>query len=219
MKKLIFIIPLLFTFSLIYGQVHPAATLMSQGNNEALILPLKKTSKKQVEDAWTKFIKNYKGKTKKDKKSGEIFSDNAMIKEVSDNTIDVYAKVIEKNEDTDLVVWFNLGGAYLNPVAHGDQYAAATQMLENFQLTVSTAALEEQIKEQEGLLKKMGNDLDGLKKDQTNAEDDIKKYEKKIEEARKAIEESLAAQKAKENEIDGQKKVIEELSTKLKSIK
>ncbi len=219
MKKLLFILPLAFLSTFLFAQVQHGPAMMSKGNNEALNLPLKKTNKKEVEAAWTKYIKEYKGKTKKDKKTGEIFSDNAKITDMTGNTVDVYSKVMERNEDTELLVWFDLGGAYLSSATHPDAYAIAVKMLEDFELTVSTAALEEQIDDQEGVIKKMNNDLDALKKDQTDAEAAIEKYEQKIVEAKQKIEEAIAAQKVKADEIVGQKDVLNKLQTKLNSVK
>ncbi len=219
MKKLLFILPLAFLSNFLFAQVQHGPAMMSKGTNEAINLPLKQTNKKDVEAAWTKFIKDYKGKTKKDKKSGEIFSDDAKITDMSGNTVDVYSKVMERNEDTELLVWFDLGGAYLSKATHPDAFTVATKMLKEFELTVSTAALEEQIKEQEGVIKKMNNDLEGLKKDQTDAEAAIKKFEEKIEEAKAKIEASKTAQKTKADEIVGQKDVLNKLQTKLNAVK
>ena len=46
---------------------------MSEGTNNAMIVNLPKTAAKDAEKAWGKHIKDYNGKTKKNKKSGEIF--------------------------------------------------------------------------------------------------------------------------------------------------
>ena len=127
--------------------------------------------------------------------------------------------MVEKNEDTELLIWFDLGGAYLSAKSHPDRYPAAVALLEKFELSVSTAAVEMQIKEQEDALKKMNNELESLKKEQSSAEADIEKYEKKIEAAKQNIKESITSQEKKSSEIGGQEKVIEELKNKLKSLK
>lgn len=219
MKKLIFLLSLTFLFTSLQAQIQQGRHTMSKGAQEAFVVSLKSTNKKEVEDAWSKYVKNYKGKTKKDKKTGEIFSDNAEMDKVSNNTIDVYAKVIEKNEDADLLVWFDLGGAFLNATTHPDRFPAAKAILEKFELSVSTTAVELQIKTQEDALKKMNNELEGFQKDQSDSEADIAKYEKKIEEARQKIKESITAQEMKSSEITGQTKVVKELKDKLKGLK
>ncbi|NNE30127.1 MAG: hypothetical protein HKN16_10855, partial [Saprospiraceae bacterium] len=153
------------------------------------------------------------------RKSGEFFSDDCMIKTLSSNTIDVYARIEEKNEGmVDLTVWFDLGGAYLSSQSHPEVYPQAVQLLEEYQLSVSTMAIEAEIKEQEGTLKKMENELKGLVKDQRNYEDEITKCEKKIEEAKAALVENEGAQKSQEEIIKKQKGVVKEVQAKLKNL-
>jgi hypothetical protein len=88
---------------------------MSEGSFNAIVLELPATSADKVEDAWKSFMKKYKGKTKYSKKNKEFFTDDTEIKGMSDNTIDVYAKVEDRGDaGSELVVWFNLGVTYLS---------------------------------------------------------------------------------------------------------
>ncbi len=219
MKKIICFLPLFCAALFISAQVQNQSMVMSKGNNPSLKILLENTDTKTVEDAWSKYIKKYKGKTKEMKKTKEFFTDDAEIKDMSSNTVDVYAKVMKKENDSELVVWFDLGGAFLSSQNHPDRYPVAVSILEKFQLSVSRTAMEDAIKAQEGLLKKMNNDLDGLKKEESNQESDIVKYEKKIEEAKQKIVEAQAAQKAKSSEIEDQQRMIKDMKGKLNALK
>ena len=110
---------------------------MSLGSYNSLSVDLPGTETKEVEKAWDKFLDDYKGKTKKDKKTGEIFTDNAVIKPWGNNTVDIYAKVTPSSSGkgalgNKLDVWFDLGGAYLGSSSHQDKYKYAEKMLQDF---------------------------------------------------------------------------------------
>ena len=88
--------------------------LMSQGSKNALTLDMPKTTAKLAEKLWKDYAKQFKGDTKKDKKSEEWFTDNAMIASIGGaNTIDMYAKFAESGDVTTMSLWVDLGGAYV----------------------------------------------------------------------------------------------------------
>lgn len=220
MKKVTLLLTfMIFSIATMFAQVQEGSASMSKGSENAFSLELRSTNQKDVEKAWEKYIKGYKGKVKKDKKSGEFFADDSKIEDMSSNTVDVYSKVTPSGENTTLTVWFDLGGAYLNSSAHGDKVGIAEKMLNDFALSVSVAQVEEQLKEQEKVLKGLEKDQKGLEKDKSNLESDIKKYEQKIVEAKEAIVKNLEAQKNKQVEIETQKKVVSGIQSTLKKLK
>lgn len=220
MKKVtLFLAFMIFSIAATFAQVEEGAASMSKGSENAFSLELRSTNQKDVEKAWEKYIKGFKGKVKKDKKSGEIFSDDSRINDMSTNTVDIYATVAPSGENTTLTVWFDLGGAFLNSSMHSDKVSIAKKMLNDFSMSVSTAQVEEQLKEQEKVLKGMEKDQKGLEKDKSNLENDIKKFEQKIAEAKEAITKNLEEQKNKKVEIESQKKVVSEIKTTLKKMK
>jgi len=109
----------LITFTLLFIASTSFAQLIKEGNracsagsHNSLSIELRKTEAKDVEKAFTKYIDKYKGKTKFDKKGGEIFSDNAIIKQMGNNDMDIYGRVADNGENSILTVWFDLGGAF-----------------------------------------------------------------------------------------------------------
>ena len=50
---------------------------MTKGSANALVVNLPNTSYKEVNKLWSKYLKNFKGKIKYDRKAQEYFSDNA----------------------------------------------------------------------------------------------------------------------------------------------
>jgi len=167
MKKILTIM-VLFAFAIsTYAQVSETSRSMSQGKNNALTISLKKTDKKEIEKKLEKFLKkNYDGKTKRNKKSGEIFSDNSKIEKMSSNAVDIYAVVDDAGDDTQLTVWFDLGGAYLSSAMHTDRFPAGEKLLNDFALTVSKANIEDELKSQKKSLGKLEGNLKDLEKDE-----------------------------------------------------
>lgn len=220
MKKVTLLLTFM-TFSIVamFAQVREGSASMSKGSENAFSLELRSTNQKDVEKAWEKYIKGYKGKVKKDKKSGELFSDDSQIKDLSSNTVDVYATIVPSGDNTILTVWYDMGGAFLNSEMHGDKVPLAEKMLNDFALSVSTAQVEEQLKEEEKILKDLEKDQKGLEKDKSSLEDDIKKFEQKIVEAKEAIVSNLENQKNKQVEIETQKKVVSGIQATLKKLK
>ncbi len=215
MQRFILLFTLTLCYSMLFGQSKEGVRMMSQGQKNSFTVTYENGSAKDLADSWTKFMKKYKGKTKKLKKTEEYFTDNAVIKEMSTNTVDVYSTFIQNGDYVDMVVWFDLGGAFLSSEQHPDAIPTLTKMTDEFGNIVKKAAIEEELKEQETVLKKMSNEFDGLVKDKENLESDIVKFEQKIEEAKKKIEENLVAQERKTEEINGQQKVVEKVKTSL----
>ena len=209
---------LLFAFTMSYGQATEAVKSMSQGNQNSFSINLPNCDKKDVEKSWGKYLKKHKCKTDKVKKTDEFRSDNAKIEAMSDNTVDVFARVNQEGTDAQLTVWYDLGGAYLSSESHPEKVTVANAMLDDFALSMAVANVQEELKSEEKTMKKMGGDFKGLEKDKKKLEDDIVKFEKKIEEAKAAIVANEAAQEAMKESMKNQEGVIEGVKTKLKNM-
>lgn len=201
-----------------FAQVKEEAHLLNGEEKNAFSIVLPKTEKKEVEKAWVKFIKEYKGKTKLNKKTNITFSDDTAIKGMSENTVDVFAQVMENGESTELVVWYNLGGAFLNSEMHIEGTMIGKKLLTDFALTVSTAAIEELLAAEEASLKELAKEQEKLEKEKKDYEAEIKKYEEKIKEARSNIEKNVEVQVAQKEKVAQQQHVVDEVKTKLKKV-
>lgn len=199
---------------------------MTKGNANALIINLPNTSYKKVSKLWSKYLKNFRGKIKYNRKVNEYFSDNAEIKDMSENTVDITSKVYDNGaEGTSIAIWFNLGVTYLSSKEFPERYVLGEKVLKDFSLLVSADMIAAQLKEEEKKLESMKETLKDLEKQQTNSEDNIakqkeiiKKAEESIVQSNKDIEESIAAQTQEKLHIKDQEKLIETIQRKLKSV-
>jgi len=207
-----------FINSNINAQVIPtiekSVKMMSIGAKNAFTIKYEGTDVKTVENQWSKIMKSYKGKVKKNK-AKELFADDVNLKDLSTNTVDVYATVTqdETGNNTILSVWYDLGGAFLNPTDHPSQSVAVKNMLDQASLRVGAARAENILEEEEDTLKDMNKSLDKLTKEK---EDGLKKIEEAkalIAKTEAMIEENDKAQVSKKAEIQAQEKTIEEVKT------
>jgi hypothetical protein len=220
MKKLIFTLVIALLGSVIsFAQVEEAGKPMTAGVENSLNIRLLNANEKDVEKLWKAHIKSYKGKTKKDRKSGETFTDNALVPEISSNTIDLYAKTSDVGNEVLFTVWFDLGGEFLSSTSHPDKYGQAEKMLLLFALKVSEKVISDELSTEEGTLKKQEKDLVKLEKENTNLHKEIETYKQKILAAEAAIETNLANQENTKVTIEKQKEVVGKVKKKLETVK
>lgn len=215
MKKitlLSFILTLFTTVS--FGQITEGQSYMSAGTFNSLTIVLPEGSDKDAAKEWIKFFKKY-GKTKKNRKTDEYFTDNAEILGMSNNSVDVYAKF---NGNT-MTVWFDLGGAYLSSYEHPDGYALGEQILMDFGLHLQILMVEEEIKAEEKTLKNLEAEHEKLVKNKATLEKNIEDWKAKIAQAEADIEQNISDQESKTNEIGQQKTVIEQVKARLAELK
>lgn len=220
MKKLIFTLIIALLGSVVsFAQVEETSKPMTTGVENSLNIRLLNANEKDVEKLWKAHIKDYKGKTKKERKSGEIFTDNALVPEISSNTIDIYAKISGVGEEVLFSVWFDLGGQFLSSESHPEKYGQAEKMLLLFALKVSGKVISDELTIEEGTLKKQEKELTKLEKENASLHKEIELYKQKILAAEAAIEINVANQENTKTSIEKQKVVVEKVKTKLEAVK
>jgi len=188
------------------------------GSHNALSVTLYGVKPSDAEDAFRSYMKKYDGK--RNSKDGEIFIDHALVKDISNNTIDIYGKALGKKDDKEItfVVAFNLGGAYLNSGEHKDQFKVAENIVKDFAIKTTKDAIESELKDASKALSKSEDTQKSLEKDKSGLESNIEDYKAKIKKAEEGIATNKSDQEKKKVEIEAQKKVVEEVDKKLKSV-
>ena len=191
--------------------IDKAEKMMSMGAKSAFTVKYEGTDVKTVENQWEKVMKSYKGKVKKNK-AKELFADDVKMKDLSTNTVDVYATVAkdETGNNTILSVWYDLGGAFLNETDHPSQTVAVKNMLDQTSLRVGAVRAEDVLDEEEDNLKNMNKELEKMVKEKEDGLKDIEEAKALIAKTEAMIEENDKAQVDKKAEIKGQEKTLEE---------
>jgi hypothetical protein len=221
MKKIVTLLVLVAASVFVYAQkkisVTESSMSFAEGKQNALIVNIYEASEDLIQKEWKRLMKDFGAKVNVKK---EIFADDATIKGVSDNTIDVYAYT-EKNTDGDfnLVVGFNLGGAYLSSSAHSAQYKKAESILYEFAVETTREAIKEVISSEERILSKLQKDQSDLEKNKERLLKDIEDYKKKIQTAEEDIKTNEKDQVNKKGEIEKQEGLVKKLNERKEAVK
>ncbi len=187
--------------------VDTTKVVFSVGSKEAFIVKVYETNIKEVTKQWNRFIKDHKGKIAGKDKS-EIFGDNVNIKELSNNTCDLYTKIAEKDKYIEIQTAVDLGGAFLTQKSHPEKYVVFQGILKKFAVNASKAGVLAQKKEQEKLLSKKEKELKKLVSEKKKLEKGIEEYKQDIKAKEQAIEGNKKEQELKEREVDDYKSTL-----------
>jgi hypothetical protein len=208
-------------------QVTESNEPIGSGNNNALVVIIYETDIETVEKEWKSRVKDFNTeKTSLNKHT--LFADNATIKEMGNNTVDIYTNFAEKKDDRSvrMVVAFDLGGAYLSSSQHKDKFEVAKKILKEFAVKLTKEGVENQMKQASKALEKLMDKQADLEKGKKNMEQRIAEDKEKIKKAEEDIkknEENIKLNQKDQDEqkklIEAQKKVVEETKKKLDSVK
>jgi len=184
---------------------------MSKGRYHAYSLTLNNASVEDAESILREAFKSYKAKVSGNYKT-EVFFDDAKIKALSDNTVDVYVRVYQASTDVKVDAFFDLGGIFLNPKTHPEQSKLAEQMMRDYAIRYKRFQVQQELAEQEKLLGEREKELESLIKDKEGIEKTIASAERDIEKTRQEIASNDMDQQRKRAEIETQKDVIVKIS-------
>ena len=214
MKNLIALLVFYFALGNILAQgidISESARAMHNGTYNSFLFELPDVNKKDAEDHWKKFIGDFKAKTKYEKKTKLWFSDNAQMPRLSRTTVDVYARIIEDSnpkKQTSVIVWFDLGNAYVNSEADKEKVRYARDILTEYAMATSRHQAEAVVKAEEKTLKDLESDLKKLRKDNSSYHKEIEQAKEAIAKMEKNIQLNERDQEDKEQKIGTQKKVL-----------
>lgn len=191
----------------------------SKGDKPAFRMFIPKTDEKIVADAWNRFHKNLKSKPKFDKLQFEYFTDDAYIPQISQNTIDIYVKMLPKDGGILFSAAFDLGGIFISSKNTPDKFMIAENLLSKFYVQLAYEAIEaeyaanqQKITELEEANKSLESDMERLKGSISRSEEIISKEMKTIETNEKTQTEIDKKIKEKELIIQEKRNVITQFS-------
>ncbi len=190
---------------------------MSKGVQPGLYLELEGAKKKDAEKLWKKHLKPHSKKVKdKDK---EYYTEEGKCAIINGSAaLTIYAKFDEGSDQTTIYTWVDLGGSFLNEEDHPSQYDGMKQFLRDYYVLVRKYVVNNDLKDQQDLLKNLEKDLKKLTDKNKDYHKEIEKAQDKIRKAEEDIEKNLSAQDDKRVEIERQIKAVEAMRKKLNSV-
>jgi hypothetical protein len=192
---------------------------MSRGEQTGFEVPIASGKPDLVKSNFEKWLKKYKAKVTSSSKSPEIFGDNADIKVVSQNTVDIYATAVPDANGAKLYVYVDLGGAFISSASYPQQYTAMEALLKQFSKDQALGMVESQLAEEEKTLKTLNKDYETLKKDKDGYVKEIEKAKALIQQREQDITKNDADQAAKLGQINLQNQILETVKQKRNSLK
>jgi chromosome segregation ATPase len=182
----------------------------------ALMVEIPYTDQSTVEKEWKKLMKDYNPEKFKSRK--EMFADNATIDRLSENTVDVYAKVDEKKDIVTLFVAVDLGGAFLSS-SDGDKIQVMKGIVRDFAIKLVKEIYDEKIKEQEKNVEDIEKEVEGAKDNKAHLEKEIESYKQKIEDNELEIEKLSKTIETQGEKLKDEQKVLDEIKKEAAKIK
>ncbi len=209
-----------WSFSIAQIIVSDDTISMSKGLNHGFTIDLPNTTPKDLEKDWIKHLKEYKGKkTKYNKKTKEYFTDNAKIKMMSSNTVDIYTIIAPTRGGTKIMVCYDLGGAFLSTTMHPESAKVGKQILYDFAVKIKKEQAKQRIEERQDQLKDLENDMKKLEKDEDGIRKSIEDLKDKIAKLEQEVKDAKAKQAEKLKAIEDEKKAIEKAKKEMDNIR
>ncbi len=185
---------------------------MSLGKQTGVYIEVEGGEKDDVKDLWEDYMKDY-GKTKRNKKADEYYSEGARIPLVSSsNNVDMYAKFEEGKNQATAYFWAVSDGEFV------DDSKGLQTFVQDFYLLARKEVINKEIEEQEKVLKKLDKNMGKLVKKNTGYHKDIEKAEDKIRKAEENIEKNLNDQDEMQAEMIKQKEILDMIVEKLNNV-
>lgn len=185
---------------------------MSLGKQTGVYIEVEDGDKDDVKDLWEDYMKDF-GKTKRNKKADEYYSQDARIPLIaSSGNVDMYAKFEEGKNQATAYFWAVVNGEFV------DDSQGLKTFINDFYLEARKEVINKEIEKQEDVLKDLDKDMGKLVKKNNGYHQDIEKAENKIREAEENIEKNLNDQDEMQTELIKQKEILEMIIEKLNNV-
>jgi hypothetical protein len=189
----------------------PVTSTMSKGDNPGIQLDIPEVTVDEIQRDLEKRIKN-KTKSKFVKNGEETSIQETIIKEISEEPVNVYVKLSPLDSGVRVITFVEERGAFIGESS--GKFSNVKSFVQNFGTETYRGKVAEQVKSQEKILDNLLNELDKLKKQNEKMHADIKDNEASIINAEVDIKANTRQQELKDEEILQQKNVVNATSDK-----
>ncbi len=151
-------------------------------------------------------------KSKKD----EYFLDNAEIKSISPDTLDIFSRVEDGGDYIRIIMAVNRNGVFINNANAANP--AVEQFLYGFAVELKKEMAASEVESAEKILRKLHSESDDITSKNKKLEKKIEEYKSEISDAERDIQSNKTAIQQKEDLISKQEEVVKQLKENLKAI-
>ena len=208
--KLIIIAMIAISMSAMAQEVKVETGIQNIGgdNNPCYIVTIPKANVDIISEAWKSEMKKAKAKVKgKDKQ----FADNAILPDISTNSVDVYSNFIQEDSTVKMIVAFSMGGIFLTPEINSDASKAAIDMFVKFAQNAYKEQLKSDISLQKQTVKETQKDIKKSNKEAKKLDKKNKKLAKKMNKNQEEIENLNQNAASKESQLQSDEEKLKDL--------
>lgn len=171
---------------------------------------------KNVEKAWVKYLKNFKGKTKGTR--GEFYTGGANINGVG-ALVNLYSKIDGNDKGALLKLQADIGGGtYLSSKTDAAKFAVMQKILLDFAISESVRAYKNVLMNEEGNLLELDNARTDLKDTETGLMEELTNLRAAMQRTEAQLAENKEAQKRLNYDIKKQINIVEYIKRALASV-
>jgi len=219
MKKLILLLAV-FCFALQSNFINAQSDSgTTKGISNSLTVEVDHVSRRDAEKIWKNLVKQYDGKTKKGN-NNEWYTENVKVPTIGPKgTVKMFMTINEKDRVARTTFMVSKDGEFINHNTDPVGTKEAEDIFQDYVYELKKESYENESNEEEDNLKDLNKDLKNLEKDNKKYHEEIEKCKKKIAEMEAKITENLDDQEKKNIEVDKQKRVVENVLSKISSHK
>lgn len=220
MKKSYLVIVSLLICTLSFAQkvsIEQSLDQVGEGYNPTFRIKIPHATEKVMEKRWTGFLKDNDAKVRTSK--GQIKGENAVIKGIGPEILQIHSRLIEDEDGVLLKVAVVKGAAYVSPTADPEYCKRLESLLYDFAMTQSKEGLNKKIEIAAELLEDSQDDQKNLIKTNERLAQDNENMKKRIAENENTIEENKKKSEDLKVKIQGQEKSLEILRGKFTELK
>lgn len=220
MKKFYLIVISLFLSAFAIGQkisIEHSLDQLGEGYNPTFRIKIPHATEKVVEKKWTSFLKDNGARVRTSK--GQIKGENAIIKGIGPDTLQVFSRLIEDEDGMLLKVAFIKGSSFVSPTADPEYCRRLEDILKDFALLHAKDGLNKKVEIASELLEDSQKEQRNLIKATERLAQDNEDMKKKIAENEQTIEDNKKKTEDLKVKIEGQEKSIELLRSKFTELK
>lgn len=216
MKQILLTTAAIFLIQLGFAQYDVSATEGKEkfdgiGSKNAIVVRIYDNTAEEILKEWKRKMR-WQHFAKIEATGLQLFADDAKIKEVSSNTMDIYAKPVRHADGyTEFRTAADLGGAFLSSKQHPDMYKAMKNYLEKFARETTRTGLQERIEKEENTLTDLKKTKTGYRDEITDFKNEIAELERQIKQLKEKIAANNRLIKAKDSEISKQEAELQRL--------
>ncbi len=195
-------------------EIRHGNAFLGGGENPVSIVEIENASVKDVEKKWTSYIKKNKGKVSK---QGDVwFHDNAVVKSISKDTLDMWSTVKASGKSVVITLAVNSGGLFISN--SGGNSKDVDRFLRDFASNTHKHNIGLELAAAKKLRKSKEKEFEQLEKSNKKLEKEINEMKNKISDNERTIKKNNELLNKHKKDLGEHESLVKDLEKKIKNL-